>query len=114
MQNLNRLSSLLSVLLASIALCSCGSSAPSQAPPSGPSPTSIDLLPDPGMHNPVLQFGDGGVANNQGTLFPGTSPAMGYADYGWWVTQWSKFSSDTPPIPYYLTPNCLLYTSRCV
>ena len=105
MQNLNRLSSLLSVLLASIALCSCGSSAPSQAPPSGPSPTSIDLLPDPGMHNPVLQFGDGGVANNQGTLFPGTSPAMGYADYGWWVTQWSKFSSDTPPIPYYLTPN---------
>ena len=56
------------------------------------------------MHNPVLQFGNGGVANNKATLFPGTSPAMGYTDFGWWVTQWGKYSSDTPPIPYYLTP----------
>jgi hypothetical protein len=105
MQSLNRLSSVLPVLLASVTLCGCGSSTTSQPSPSGPSTTSIDLLPDPGMHNPVLQFGNGGVANNQGTLFPGTSPAMGYTDFGWWVTQWGKFSSDTPPIPYYLTPD---------
>ncbi len=56
------------------------------------------------MHNPVLQFGDGGVVNNKATLFPGTSPTMGYSEYGWWVTQWGKYSSDSPPIPYYLTP----------
>jgi len=69
---------------------------------------AVDLLPDPGMHNPVLQFGNGGVANNEGTVFPGTSPTsvngVGYTDYGWWVTQWGKYSTDNPPIPYYLTP----------
>ncbi len=91
-------------LAAFLTLCGCSSTS-SPTPITPPANTSIDLLPDPGMHNPVLHFGDGGVANNQGTLFPGTSPAMGYTDYGWWVTQWAKVSSDTPPIPYYLKPD---------
>src|SRR5271157_4476581 len=101
MKSTRVLSAFAFLLLASVSLSGCGSS-PSHAPPSSPTYTSIDLLPDPGMHNPVLQFGDGGVVNAQGTMFPGTSPAMGYTDYGWWIPQWGKYSSDNPPVPYYL------------
>lgn len=93
------------LLLAAALLAGCGSANTGGSPPPASPAALIELLPDPGMKNPVLHFGDGGVQNSRATLFPGTTPPMGYTDYGWWVAQWNKTSSDTPPIPYYLKPD---------
>ncbi|MFO0713153.1 MAG: hypothetical protein U0353_25075 [Sandaracinus sp.] len=56
------------------------------------------LLPEPGLRNPRLHFGDGTVTAGAPTLFPSTPAIEGFPDSPWYVAQWNKTEILSPEV----------------